>query len=323
MSVHEVKVINLNNYSIIKHPNADSLSLIDIFGYTACVRTEEIDLSVFYAYIEPDYVVPDTEQFAFLKGHRRIKCKKLRGIMSHGLLIKAPEGLNEGDNAMEALGVVRYEPPMSSGLKAGKQGIPPPDLVIPVYDLEPWRKNKWMIQEGDHCSLSEKIHGSNAKYLYFQDKMWVGSRTTWREYDDTNTFWQAIRDNPWIEIWCKDNPGMVLFGEIYGKVQDLRYGMPDNKIGFRAFDVWDPVKQSFWTLKEFDEWFTVEPYCLYRAPVLYEGPFNQEVMLSLIDGKTVMPGANHIREGIVIKSNNEVGRIALKVVSDDYLSRQK
>ena len=47
----------------------------------------------------------------------------------------------------------------------------------------------------------------------------------------------------------------------------------------------------------------------------------------MVDGKTYMPGADHIREGIVIKSVYEcdrvhgLGRKQLKLVSNDYLEK--
>jgi len=59
------------------------------------------------------------------------------------------------------------------------------------------------------------------------------------------------------------------------------------------------------------------------VPVLYEGPYIKEKMLKLSSGKSTM--ADHIREGVVIKPteerwHDEVGRVQLKLVSNEYLA---
>lgn len=65
---------------------------------------------------------------------------------------------------------------------------------------------------------------------------------------------------------------------------------------------------------------------LDHVPVLYRGEFFKDIMLTLTDGKTTF-GAGHIREGVVItpeseRYDNRLGRVALKNVSGDYLTRK-
>lgn len=60
------------------------------------------------------------------------------------------------------------------------------------------------------------------------------------------------------------------------------------------------------------------------VPVLYTGPFDWEVIKTLVDGPTTVPGAKGIREGIVIRPLKErhvrgLGRLILKVVSSEFL----
>lgn len=60
-------------------------------------------------------------------------------------------------------------------------------------------------------------------------------------------------------------------------------------------------------------------------PVLYQGPFDLDVITKLRDGKTTM-GGNHIREGVVIStlpfSLNNTDRKIAKMISPDYLLRK-
>ena len=54
--------------------------------------------------------------------------------------------------------------------------------------------------------------------------------------------------------------------------------------------------------------------------------FDLDAVLVLAEGNSLVPGANHMREGIVVKpikerTDPEVGRVCLKVVSNAYLEK--
>src|SRR3990170_4514689 len=106
-STHVAEVVSV---VLEAHPNADALSIVRVHSaYTVVVRTQDwvgVDKGV---YIVPDSVVPDSEGFSFLNGKRRIKVKRLRGIISQGLLVPAPEGSNIGDDVSELIGISHYE----------------------------------------------------------------------------------------------------------------------------------------------------------------------------------------------------------------------
>lgn len=67
---------------------------------------------------------------------------------------------------------------------------------------------------------------------------------------------------------------------------------------------------------------------LERVPVLYRGPYSKEIMWQYTDGKETVSGTeSNIREGIVMRPvveryHDEIGRVQLKNVSDDYLTRK-
>jgi len=65
-----------------------------------------------------------------------------------------------------------------------------------------------------------------------------------------------------------------------------------------------------------------------HTPVLYIGPYNAETVRKFISGRSAIPGADHIREGIVIKPlteqwNPTIGRLVLKAVSPEYYEQTK
>lgn len=153
--------------------------------------------------------------------------------------------------------------------------------------------------------------------------MWAGSHRHWKAPSDKNLWWQALKQNSWIEPWCKANPGYMLYGEVFGQVGKFGYGSQPGQLFFRVFDILDKdrwmevgeIAQKDWAIE------------LQWVPTLYRGPFNEEMALELALGNSSLPNAKHMREGVVIrcvpeKHHPELGRIQLKLVSPKYLARR-
>lgn len=321
MSLHECPVIRIDK--LIEHPNADSLSRVHIFGYQCCVRTSDWKVGDLAVYIPPDSVVPDTEEFTFLKSNsknwNRIRAKRLRGEISMGLLIPSPDGLKEGDDAMTVLGVTHYEPPVQFSTSGMFDS--PPSGHVPKYDVENYRRFNTIIENGEDVVVTEKIHGANSRYVFQNDKLFVGSRTNWMKQDDKCLWWKLLEFHPEIEKWCRDHPNMVLYGEVFGQVQSLKYGCDKGGLKFVAFDILDKGK---WL--SFDDAMAIKDD-LSWAPLLYRGPFDQEEIFELAEGNTSIVGANHCREGVVVKpvserNDSNLGRVQLKVISNRYLTKE-
>jgi hypothetical protein len=107
---------------------------------------------------------------------------------------------------------------------------------------------------------------------------------------------------------------MVLCGEIYGAVQDLRYGAKDGEFNFRAFDLWDAAG---WRSPHGE---LPEDCCV---PLLGEVEYDLEQLKAWAELDSAFGG---IREGLVIqplaeRTDPHLGRVKLKLVSNRYLSR--
>jgi len=353
MSKHEVKVIRIEE--ILPHTNSDNLELTNVWGYQCVIRKGSHKVGDLMVFVEPDYKVNITRnEFRFLddgkaKEWQRITMRRFRGEPSYGLLIPAPQGSVEGDNVMELLGVERWEPTpqKGSGMLSGLQAKGP-DIHVPVYDLENFRKFHLMFQEGERVIFTEKIHGTNARYLFDGETMHCGSRTTWKmkpgtfvkdvAWTDENgaeitktitapecVWWTALAQNPWIEEWCKNHPGMALYGEVYGpNVQGVQftYGKQQGQYGFAAFDV---LSSGRWVdNKELLDNPVYYDGLLETVPVLYRGPLDRFLLETIAEDDSIYPGQK-VREGVVIKLEDgerfdpKHGRVALKFVSDRYL----
>jgi RNA ligase (TIGR02306 family) len=387
-STSKVEVLPI---TLEKHPNADNLSIARIFGYTCVVNTQQWQGIGHAAYIPPDNTVDVSRpEFSFLvkdaksNGRARIKAKKIRGIISFGLLVPAPLDSVPGQDVSELLGVEHYEPPIPGtskndrgGLQLGGEVVSPPDLpfAVPKYDIDAFRRYAQLVfHEGEPVIVTEKIHGANARYVYHNGQMYCGSRTEWKkEFPDyshitipflvenlkkkkgieseeaaeamaheilgklhssqrkQNMWWQALDATPGLKEFCMANPGIVIYGEVYGAVKDLNYGHEKGKVSFAAFDL---LQDGKWV--DFGEAYTKlfhskVPY----VPVLINNvdesnvfPYNFDKLCEMAEMKSLVPGANHIAEGVVVKPLEErwddrIGRVQLKIVSGAYLERSK
>lgn len=316
--------------------------MVRVYNYTVCVRKDEWQPKyegdvMLGAYVPPDSVVPDTPIFAFLKNlppTRRIKVSKLRGVLSQGVLCHAPEGSQIGDDVSDILGVTRYDPKIIGEDEGGESSnvVEPPPNNPPVYDVETWHRYGSLFEEGEEVVVTEKVHGANSRFCYRGDKMYCGSRQQWKSFHPKSTWWACLQQNSWIQDYCCSHQDHTLYGEVYGYVQDLQYGCRKGQYKFVVFDV----------LAEFEDkthrWLTVDECDELRktnkdlnknwVPLLYRGPYSNEEVVKYVDGPSTIPGANHIREGVVVKPvkercDPEIGRVQLKIVSNEYLMRAK
>jgi len=193
-------------------------------------------------------------------------------------------------------------------------------LGIPTYDVDAFKNHKGVFQPDDVVFVTEKIHGSNARYVYLDGIMYAGSRTLWKA-ENSNCIWRkALKQNPWIEEWCKAHPNHVLWGEVTPTQGGYNYGT--DKVQFFMFDVYLPDGKWADANSSGELNIGIDK----TVPILYYGPYDEEKIKALVDGPSTVEGANHIREGVVIKTAVEkhvhgLGRAQLKIVSNRFLEK--
>src|SRR5258708_30799203 len=95
-SNHRVPVVCLKE--IRKHPNADSLGLVDVGGYQVVVKLGEFNVGDVAVYVQPDSVLPDAKEFEWFwapnsyeggtpEKKRRVTVRRFRKEWSEGLLL--------------------------------------------------------------------------------------------------------------------------------------------------------------------------------------------------------------------------------------------
>lgn len=318
MSEFKVEVGRVCN--VQKHPDADTLSTCEVFGYPVVIRTGEFNEGDLAVYVPVDSVMPaDDARFDFLKGKLRIRAARLRGIYSQGLLVKPEPGWIEGQDVREAMRITKWEPEMGSigpdtENEAGPEGVP-------VYtDIEGYRRHPNELHVGEELVITEKVHGANARFGMVDGRMYAGSRVRFKRPDPDNLWWKAVAQNE-LEKKVARAPGFVFYGEVYGQVQrGFQYGAKQGQVFFRAFDVWDIAAQRY---LDFDDFVVLAAVCdIETMPVLWRGLCG-EAPLDLRNGASMIPGASNIREGFVVKPTHErtshMGRVVLKLVGENYL----
>jgi RNA ligase-like protein/uncharacterized protein len=367
-SNHKVPVVRITE--LLKHPNADSLSIVQIGGYQCVVKTDNYKVGDLAIYIQPDSVVPQTKPFEFLwadkefpdgvvpEKYRRITVRRFRKEWSEGLLLPVSDflggcWLTEGAEVAEALGITHYVPPEPVESTQGRKQQykwPPKSLKgwfyyllhligidlngpvggsnekgpknpPPVYDVESYKNFKGIFQPGEEVLVTEKIHGSNARYMFDGKKFYVGSRQLWKSEKSTCIWRKVAAANPWIEEWCRKHEGSTLYGEVVPTQKGFSYGAADGAVKFFAFDILNP--DGTWQEAELGK-----DLGLTWVPCLYAGPFDEETIKKLVDGPSHVDGAKHIREGVVIKPMTErhahgLGRVQLKLVSNAFLEKSE
>jgi len=317
--------------TIEKHPNADSLGIVQVFGYPVIVRLGDFAPGDIALYVPVDAVVPVEGPFAFLDNPAhpgrpaRVKAKRLRGVFSMGLLAEAPAcAVREGEDFAERLGIVKYEEPEPI-LTAGENAPAPGGLPAPVpyYDIESFRRWPDVLEIGEDVEVTEKLHGANARFLVRDGVLHVGSHGRWKLPDGGTVWARAARQHGLAEKLAQ-YPDVVFFGEVFGQVQDLKYGARRGELFLRFFDLWHGVGGQ-WADRA-TRLAILGELGLDAVPELYRGPWSRD-LLAFADGRSTVPGADNIREGIVVKpivgrTCDEIGRVILKHVGESYLLRK-
>jgi RNA ligase (TIGR02306 family) len=321
-STHKVEVVKLGKVG--RHPNAETLDISTVFGYTVVFKENQYKTGDLVAFVPPDNVMPQTEEYEWLGPKRLVRAKKIRGIPSYGLLLKPPEWAKEGDDLCEHFGVTHYEP-APEDFEGGKDDNAP-KKPAPIYDLETIKKYSTLFEDGELINAFEKIHGENMRVTWDEENqvMKVSSHYRWKEKSDRDVYWKTVKYSPEVEACVKAHPDIVIYGESTGGVGGFDYGVPK---GERRLLVFDVMKNGQWMDYQ-DAKTLTEPFGVNWCPIVRENhPFNLEELTELAEDNSRVPGANHISEGLVIspvknRRTYEVGRLKLKLVSCNYLSKK-
>lgn len=317
-STHKAEVIPLN---VEKHPNADKLGVVRNAGYTLVINIADWADTNIAVHVLPDSIVDVTRpEFKWLdkgKGERFhiVKPVKLRGVVSYGLLVRAPSSAKVGDDVAEMLGVKHYEP---EDVYTGGDNVKAP-IFFSKYDIDTAMKYNKLFKDGELVFAEEKVHGANCRVVFKENAVYVGSRNHWKADMPGSIFWKAFRNNPELEKFVRDNPNYIVFGEAYGDVKGYKYDCTPGEIKFSAFDIFCIDEARWLHYNEAREFGHKLQWC----PLVESFEWDFEHAKELATGPSLFPNAVNRREGVVItpeyeRSSMEIGRVKLKIVSPEF-----
>jgi RNA ligase-like protein/uncharacterized protein len=169
----------------------------------------------------------------------------------------------------------------------------------PEYDVVSAKAARSGFANTEYVTITEKLHGSNGRYLFLDGVFYIGSHFQWKAPDTPCIFTRVVEQRPWIRKWCEANPGRILYGEVIGDQKGYTYGLKPGELDFRAFDIWEPA--GYWTKpwapgNELSE--------IENVPILYVGLADIEKIKELTDGKSSIDGKTQ-REGVVVSEMNK------------------
>jgi RNA ligase (TIGR02306 family) len=320
---------------ITSHDNADTLELAQVLGWQVVVRKGEYQVGDRITYFPVDTVLPLewSERFGVTRhlSKGRIRCAKLRGEPSFGLVVK-PEDENWeiGQNVADYYGVSRWEPPLRA-----VPGDSEPDhpLFWSYTEIENMRNFPTILTASENVVLSEKVHGTQCRLGMIEGELMAGSKSLRRKRPEgdafaSNIYWFPFSLEPvraFMEDLGRSHRQVMLFGEVYGsKIQSFHYGCKGT-FGFRAFDLL--IDGNYLDWQQFVD--LCEAHGVATVPIVAAVPFSLAEVKRYSEGKTLLLNDQpHIREGVVVKPLHErndpkLGRVILKYVSDTYLFGEK
>ena len=353
--------VRMRRLEIMGHPDADRLEIARVGGYRAVVPRGMYLTGDIAAYIPEMSIVPNDilREMGLVdeesgKGRlagpdgNRVRAKRLRGVLSQGLvysgrLLDADTcNREEGEDVAGLLGITKWEPPIPPEMAGALERYDLGDKLV-SYDVEDVKKHPERLQEGEFCTMHEKIHGSLCYFVVGPDNDTVRISSKGRAASQLVFASEGV-DNIYtrmgekygydlVEIadWFADHEdtddgGAIrtqtahIFCEVYGKkVQDLHYG---TDLDMAVFDVM--VNGKYASQAQIYE--CLKGCSLRPVPLAYEGPYYESIMMEHTSGRSLVPGAGHMREGVVVRPVPERedmdGRVVLKSVSPEYLTRK-
>lgn len=352
-----VKVVQISD--IQPHPNADALELAIVGGWQVVVKKGTLEKGDHVIHIPPDSLVPwdIAEKWgvsSYLSGYEkyklnsknvgegRVKTIRLRGEISHGFIVENKDNHPADADVKDFYGIMKWEPPEDVAWSRENAEKPHPGL-FKYTDIQNQRNYQSTFYDGEEVVATEKIHGTSSviALVTIQDndeqssEFMISSKKVRRKIGEGSLYELPLNSHPFIknmleDLYVKNTINSVrpvsveIFGELFGWVQDLKYGHNAGDVSYRAFDI--AINGKYVDYDVFTK--TCDEYDIPRVPEIYRGKYDEKKLWELSLGNTLIKMDNpHIREGLVVHPVKEridpkLGRVILKFISNTYLTRK-
>lgn len=335
--------------------NADAIEVATVLGWKLVVKKNEFKVGDKVVYCEIDSLLPERPEFEFLRkncykapiegvhrGGFLVKTIKLRKQVSQGIcfpLSILPPGTptNVDEDVSDALGIIKYEPPVSANLRGKVKGNFPSFIQKTDETRIQVLKKYFRIYDGKTFHMTEKLDGSSITIFAVKKddeiETTVCSRNLALKQEDESSFTETVNKLGILPKLVKaveefGYDGLALQGELIGPgIQKNKYVLKETDI--RLFNMMDvdpsrpPKHLSFEDMKKISSFIGIEMVPYLGEFVVSEGDTTVDKLVEQSRGKSVLNKNTH-REGIVYRMADEeydygTGRISFKVINPDFL----
>lgn len=324
---------------------ADRIEVARVNEWRCVVKKGEFRVGDLATYLEIDSVPPDDARFNWLwtkdtdvatpprPSNFRIRTKKLRGVVSQGLLLPLMAVRDdawgwalENDDVSEFLGVTKYEPPEPGtlGVPGTKRASDFPSFV-PRTDEERIQSNPRLLGklQGQPYVATLKYDGTSFTAVYnpATEAVMVCSRNYVVSTDEENRYATIAKRYGLLQtLLDPEFQRYAIQGEIVGpSIQNNRLGLHETELW--VFSVYDVERRQYLPQE------ALERVCLELAlnpvEVVECGlVFNETVQTLLEKARGKYAGTKNHREGLVYRHalQQPPGElISFKIVNNDYL----
>ncbi|MFN4145712.1 MAG: RNA ligase (ATP) [Runella sp.] len=315
---------------------ADAIEKAQVLGWELVVKKGEYQVGDLCVYVEIDSLLPPKPEFEFLRPRQfRIRTVRLRNQISQGIcfpLSILPEGfvVEEGADCTEALGIVKYEPPIPANLVGLMKGQFP--SFIPKTDETRVQVLQALLDKyaGEPCYITEKLDGSSVTFYYRDGEFGVCSRNLDLLEDPTSTYWKVAQELEMQQKLASLGGNFALQGELVGE------GIQGNKLNLKGqtvyfFNLYDMNKSRYVDFENFD--LIIRLLDLKMVPILDQNYTLERSIAALVAKANIKSSINPKiwAEGIVIRplveKNDRAfssdlanhGRVSFKVINPAFL----
>jgi RNA ligase (TIGR02306 family) len=340
------KLATVRTISDIKPiPEADLIELAIVDGWQCVIKKGTFSVGERVIYCEVDSVLPVHPEYEYLRKSCyvqkdwlpggegfRLRTIKLRKQISQGLLlpIAGAKSLGTwlgdiyGEDVSDALGIVKWEPPVPANLSGLVKGNFPP--YIPKTDQERVQNLTQKVFHGNPDTLWEvtlKLDGSSCTFYHKDGEVGVCSRNMDLKLEQTGNAFVDMFHRLGLAEKLQGCGNIAVQGELMGpKIQGNREGLTD--YAFYAYNIWDIDKQQYLGSNLRNAILDRLGLCLVPTLALNTtlasiGCTSIRDMLEYVK----RPSINHkVAEGVVFKNvhgSDHSGLYSFKCISNTYL----
>lgn len=310
---------------------ADLIELVKVGGWSVVCKRGDFHVGEVALYLEIDSFVPQSLA-PFLSDKpktyqgtigNRLRTKRLRGVLSQGLLLPMQDVLKKapgcsfllGDDLTDTLGIKLWERPIPAQLSGQMKGSFP--YFIPKTDQERIQNLDYSKLQDDTYYVTEKLDGSSMTVYQHEGVFGICSRNVELKPEDDNAFCNLARR---LDLQSKITiGGYAIQGEMVGPgIQKNQYNLSEHK--FFVYDIFDIINQTYLSAHQ------VRQTCISRGlnyvPVIHVNYTLPAYEGLLEEANGISELSNSPREGLVFVSESDPNK-SFKVISNNWLLKNE